>query len=212
MDLSLDQACLYAEQMSSAQEELLQEIFAYTSTHHAEPHMVSGPLQGLFLTMISKMIQPKRILEIGTLSGYSAICLAKGLKEDGILHTIEIREEDAQVAQSFISKSAWSKQIKVHTGNAHEIIDQLNEDWDLVFVDADKTGYETYYEKLITLLRSGSWMLFDNVFFHGQALEQDPKGKNAKAIAQFNKRIAQDERIEKLMIPLRDGLTLIRKK
>ncbi len=212
MALHLDQACLYAERMSSKQDELLLEIDAYTSANHAEPHMISGSLQGMFLTMVSKMISPKRILEIGTLSGYSALCLAKGLQEDGMLHTIEIREEDAQIAQSFIDKSQWTDKIKIHIGNAHEVIDQLNETWDLVFVDADKTGYEAYYEKLMIILSPGSWMLFDNVFFHGQALEENPKGKNAKAIAQFNQRIADDERIEKLMIPLRDGLTLVRVK
>lgn len=212
MALSLDQACLFSEQMSSKPEELLQEMHAYTATHHAEPHMISGPLQGMFLTMISKMIRPKKVLEIGTLSGYSAICLAKGLQGDGMLHSIEIREEDAETAKAFIEKSDYAAKIKIHVGNAHELIDQIKEDWDLVFVDADKTGYEAYYEKLITQIRSGCWIVFDNVFFHGQALEENPKGKNGKAISHFNQMIANDNRIEKLMIPLRDGLTIVLKK
>jgi predicted O-methyltransferase YrrM len=171
--------------------------------------MISGPLQGNLLTMISKMIQPKRVLEIGTFTGYSAICLAKGLQKEGSLHTIESRSTEAKVARAFFDKSMYKDQIILHEGDAKEIIQELKEPWDLVFVDADKTGYITYFEILIQNAKPGSWMLFDNVFFHGEVLKEKLTGKNAKAIDDFNNYISKDQRIEKLMMTIRDGLTLL---
>jgi predicted O-methyltransferase YrrM len=190
-------------------DDLLSEIHQYTLENHPESHMISGPLQGNLLTMVSRMIQPKRILEIGTFTGYSAICLAKGLKVDGFLHTVESRPSEAKVARAFFDKSKFKDQIILHEGDAKEVIKDLHESWDLVFVDADKTGYINYFDLLIQHAKSGSWMLFDNVFFHGEVLKEKLSGKNAKAIDEFNQYISKDQRVEKLMLTIRDGLTLL---
>ena len=179
---------------------------------HAQPHMMSGHLQGQFLEIISKLIRPKRILEIGTMVGYSSICLAKGLVEEGILHTIEMREQDAAIAKGNFIKAGLHEKIQVHVGDALEIIPKLNETWDLVFIDADKPGYIKYYELVKPRLRSGAVILADNVLFHGDVLQKEIKGKNAKAIHAFNEMLAADDEVEKIMLTLRDGLFLIRKK
>lgn len=202
----------YALQHSEQQDELLAEIHAYTLKHHPEAHMISGPLQGQLLTMLSQMIRPKRILEIGTFTGYSAICLAKGLTPDGLLHTIEKRAADAETASAFFARSPFAAQIRQHVGDAKELMCRLNEPWDLIFVDADKTGYMSYYELLVSAVSSGSWMIFDNVFFHGDVLKKPVTGKNGKAIHDFNQHVANDKRVEKLMLTIRDGLTVVRKK
>ena len=138
--------------------------------------MLSGHLQGKLLEMISCMIQPRRILEIGTFTGYSAFCLAKGLTDEGQLHTIELREEDAQTARSFFDRSAYAGQIISHTGNALDIIPKLDETWDLVFIDADKPAYIEYFNLVLPRLRKNGFILADNIFFHGQVLEENVKG------------------------------------
>lgn len=212
MDFILPIANDYALEHSSKQDPLLAEIQAWTMEHHPEAHMLSGPVQGILLTMLSQMIRPKRILEIGTFVGYSALCLAKGLAKDGILHTIEKREQDAEQAQSFFNKSAYAGKIMLHRGDGAAWIEQLKEDWDLVFVDADKTGYLEYFQSLITKVKPGTWLLFDNVLFHGEVLKENPTGKSAKAIAAFNEVIRNDERVDKLMLTVRDGITVLCKK
>jgi predicted O-methyltransferase YrrM len=209
MDLIHQLAHDYALKHSSPMDDLLSEIHQYTLENHPESHMISGPLQGNLLTMVSRMIQPKRILEIGTFTGYSAICLAKGLKVDGFLHTVESRPSEAKVAREFFDKSKFKDQIILHEGDAKEVIKDLHESWDLVFVDADKTGYINYFDLLIQHAKSGSWMLFDNVFFHGEVLKEKLSGKNAKAIDEFNQYVSKDQRVEKLMLTIRDGLTLL---
>jgi predicted O-methyltransferase YrrM len=140
MDLTLPQAQQYAERYTSPEDDLLREVAEYTYTHHPKAHMLSGHLQGKFLEMVSCMIQPKRVLEIGTFTGYSALCLAKGLAEGGILHTIELRKEEGDRAQAYFSRSKYAQQIILHIGQALDIIDELDETWDLVFIDADKEG------------------------------------------------------------------------
>ena len=209
MDLIHQLANEYALKHSSSMDELLSEIYQYTLENHPESHMISGPLQGNLLTMISRMIQPKSILEIGTFTGFSAICLAKGLQEDGRLLTIESRASEASVAKRFFDRSDFKEQILLQVGDAKEILMDLNESWDLVFVDADKTGYIDYFEMLMQHAKSGSWMLFDNVFFHGEVLKDKLTGKNAKAIDAFNEHVSKDPRVEKLMMTIRDGLTLL---
>lgn len=209
MDLIHQLANEYALKHSSPMDNLLSEIHQYTLENHPESHMVSGPLQGNLLTMISRMIQPKRILEIGTFTGYSAICLAKGLQENGILHTVECRASEAKVAKDFFERSSFKTQIILHEGDAKHVINELDEQWDLVFVDADKTGYIDYFETLMKRAKSGSWMLFDNVFFHGEVLKEKLTGKNAKAIDAFNEHVSKDKRVDKLMMTIRDGLTLL---
>lgn len=212
LELINPKAEVYAALFSTKEDAVLQQIAAETEQSHKQPHMLSGHLQGQFLEIISKLVQPKRILEVGTMVGYSSICLAKGLAVDGILHTIEMREADASIAQANFEKAGLQDRIQLHVGNALEIIPQLNETWDLVFIDADKTGYARYYELLKPRLRSGGLILADNVLFHGDVLEEEIKGKNGKAVHAFNELIAADEEVEKIMLTLRDGLFLIRKK
>jgi predicted O-methyltransferase YrrM len=173
--------------------------------------MLSGHLQGKLLEMISCMVKPKRILEIGTFTGYSALCLAKGLDKEGILHTIELRKEDASNAKSFFERSFLREKIILHIGEALRIIDELQEPWDLVFIDADKENYINYFNLVLPKLRVNGFILADNVLFHGQVLEEEIKGKNAKAIQAFNDFIVNRSDVEKLLLPVRDGLYVIRK-
>lgn len=211
-DLILPAAHIYAEQSSTSVDEVLQLIEENTRQFHPHAHMISGNLQGKLLEMISRMIAPQKILEIGTFTGFSAICLAKGLAHGGQLHTIEIRENDAQTAADYVKKAGLDNQIHIHVGNALEIIPNLGENWDLIFIDADKVNYIAYYELTLPLLKKDGWMLADNVFFHGQVLEAPVKGKNPKAIDDFNKHVAKDPRVEVVMLTIRDGISIIRKK
>jgi caffeoyl-CoA O-methyltransferase len=201
----------YAEKYSSPEDELLKEIADYTTRQHSEPHMLSGHLQGKLLEMVSHMVRPKRILEIGTFTGYSALCLAKGLQPDGLLHTIELREKDAAIARAYFDRSVYSNQIILHNGAAKDIIPTLQETWDLVFIDADKVSYTEYLELVLPDLRQNGFILADNIFFHGEVLEEPVKGKSAKAIQAFNEAVMKREDIDKMIITLRDGLYLLRK-
>jgi spermidine synthase len=201
----------YAKQYSSALEALLIDNESYTLSNHDHGHMHSGSVQGKFLQMLSMMIQPSRILEIGTFTGFSAICLAKGLSKGGQLHTIECRKADAVIAGQYFAKAGLSETIHLHIGNALDIIPALDETWDLVFIDADKVSYIDYYELTLPKLRSGGWIIADNVLFHGQVLEDPIKGKNAKSMQAFNEHVATDNRVEQVVLTIRDGLSLIRK-
>lgn len=212
MDIIQQEVNQYALLHSTQQDSLLDEIQKNTEEKHPEAHMLSGPLQGQFLSMISRMIKPKMILEIGSFVGYSALCLVKGLAEHGELHTIEKRENDALTAQSYFDRSEYKNQLRLHVGSATDIIADLNKDWDLIFVDADKTGYLGYFQSLIDKVKPGTWFLFDNVFFHGEVLKDSLVGKNSKAIHEFNEYIKNDSRVEKVMLTIRDGLTLLYKK
>lgn len=212
MDLVNLLAQAYSEKYTSSPEPALEELAARTYDTHPQSHMLSGKVQGRLLEMISAMLQPRRILEIGTFTGYSALCLAKGLSKDGLLHTIEVREEEAAVARSYFKLSVWKEQIILHLGNALEIIPGLNETWDLVFIDADKVHYVDYYRLVLPKLRPGGIILADNVLFHGEVLQESVKGKNAKAIQEFNDWVMQDDSVEKVLLTVRDGLYLIRKK
>ncbi|SDD23274.1 O-methyltransferase [Niabella drilacis] len=201
----------FALNFSTPPDPLRQEVEAYTRQNHAEPHMLSGPVQGKLLEMISHMIRPRRILEVGTFTGYSALCLAEGLTNDGELHTIEFREETAAIAHNFFQKSALYPKIKLHVGNALNIIPTLNESWDLVFIDADKPGYIDYFKLVLPAVRKNGFILADNIFFHGQVFTQVPKGKSAKAIKAFNDFVHHNDDIDKLVLTIRDGLYLLRK-
>ena len=201
----------YAVEFSSQEDDLLKEIAIYTRAQHPEYHMLSGHLQGKILEMISCMIRPHRILEIGTFTGYSGLCRAKGLENDGLLHTIELREKEAEIATGFFKKSNFNNRIILHTGNALEIIPKLDEIWDLVFIDADKSGYIEYFNLVLSKVRKNGFILADNIFFQGQVFEREVKGKNAKAIIAFNQFIQVRTDIDKMIITLRDGLFLIRK-
>jgi predicted O-methyltransferase YrrM len=202
----------YAEKYTSAQNNLLQEILDYTLKNHPSSNMISGHVQGQLLSLISKIIQPSRILEIGTFTGFSALCLAEGLNNDGLLYTLELRDADADTAQAYFNRSNYSNKIKLLRGNAIDLIPGLNEEWDLVFIDADKTGYINYYDLVLPALKPGGIILADNVLFHGEVLSEPIKGKNAIAIAAFNEHISKDHRIEHALLTVRDGLMMIRKK
>lgn len=225
----------YAELYTSKLNPLLQEIADYTEKHHPEAHMLSGPLQGKFLEIMSLLLRPRRVLEIGTFMGYSALCLAEGLTADGRLHTIELREEDADRAADYFRRANRQDRIILHRGNALAIIPVLDEVWDLVFIDADKMSYPEYYKLVLPRVRQGGLIIADNVLFHGQVLTaiapdgkidaglksgplasgslvQRVQGKSAKGIQAFNELIAADGTVERIMLTLRDGLFLIRKK
>lgn len=202
----------YASFHSSLLDPLLQQVLDFTTANHSHHHMLSGREQGLFLQFISGLQRPRRILEIGTFTGFSALCLAAGLIEDGELHTLELRPEDAGIAQAFFNQSPLVSKIKLHIGKAQQIIPTLGGHWDLVFIDADKTGYIDYYEMVLPQLSPNGIILADNVFFHGQVLEEKPANKSAKAIIAFNEHVKQDVRTEQVVLTIRDGLMLIRKK
>jgi predicted O-methyltransferase YrrM len=210
MDIVHPVAQAYAERFTSPEDALLKEVHEFTLQHHPKAHMLSGHLQGKLLEMISCMIRPKRVLEIGTFTGYSAICLAKGLRKGGELHTIELREADAAAAKRFFEKKS-AKKIILHIGDALKIIDELDENWDLVFIDADKVNYKEYFNRIFPKLRRKRFILVDNIFFHGEVFEAEVKGKNAKAVREFNEFIALRDDVEKLVLPIRDGLYLLRK-
>ena len=203
---------VYAKRYSTAEDSLLRSIAEETIASHPDPQMLSGHLQGKFLEIFSILLQPRFVLEIGTFTGYSALCLVKGVAAGGKLHTIELREETAAIASANFARSNENDKIILHTGNALAIIPGLSEQWDLVFIDADKTNYIQYYQLVLPHLRKGGIILADNVLFHGEVLEEPVKGKNAKAIQAFNEYIAKDESVERIMLTVRDGLFLIRKK
>ncbi len=211
MDIINPLAQAYAEKYSEAEDPLLEQISKETYDQHPQAHMLSGHIQGSFLSMISLIIRPMRILEVGTFTGYSAICLAKGLLKGGILHTIELREDDAATARQNFARANLTEQIILHTGNALSIIPALNEAWDLVFIDADKTNYIEYYKMILPSLKPGGIILADNVLFHGQVLENPVSGKNAKAIQAFNEYLETDKTVGKVLLTIRDGLFMIRK-
>ena len=212
MELVHPLAEAYAQQFTTPDNALLQSIQASTLLNHSHAHMISGPVQGQLLSFISGLIQPQYILEIGSFTGYSALCLANGLTDTGALHTIELRAADAETAALNFSKSTRNKQIHLHIGNAIEIIPSLNFEWDLVFIDADKTSYIDYYELIVPRLSKKGMIIADNVLFHGQVLENPVTGKNANAIQAFNEHVQADERTEQVLLTLRDGLVLIKKK
>ena len=210
MELINKKAEVYTQNFSSKEDALLTEV-AFFTNQHAHAQMLSGQVQGKILETLSCLLQPKRILEIGTFTGYSALCLVKGLHPDGVLHTIELREEEVRTARNFFSKSLQNNKIVLHAGKAVDIIPTLHEKWDIVFIDADKVGYIDYYELTLPNVKPNGLLIADNVLFHGEVLEENIKGKNAKAIHAFNEHVARDKRVEQVMLTVRDGLFLIRK-
>lgn len=200
----------YAVRFTSPVSETAQQLEQITAGH-AQAHMCSGPVQGAFLQLLSSLLQPNRIVEVGTFTGYSALCLAAGLQTGGRLHTIELREADAQTAMAHYAKAGLQETIVQHIGNALEILPTLAEIWDMAFIDADKTGYIEYYEMILPKLRPGGLLIADNVLFHGQVLAEPVTGKNAIAIDAFNRHVAADTRVRQVMLTVRDGLLLVQK-
>jgi caffeoyl-CoA O-methyltransferase len=202
----------YAEKFTSPESPALAALNRETNLKRGDAVMLSGHLQGQVLRMLSTMIQPKCILEIGTFTGYSAICLAQGLPAGGHLHTIEIDEELRDIAAQYIAKAGLQNIITQHIGVASEIISKLNESFDLVFIDADKSNYGLYYDLVFDKLRIGGYIIADNVLYGGEVvLPEHEQTKNGNAIFHFNQKIKADNRIEHLLLPVRDGLMIMRK-
>ncbi|MDR0725495.1 MAG: class I SAM-dependent methyltransferase [Prevotellaceae bacterium] len=204
----------YISAHSSPEDALLQELTRATHLHAMQARMLSGHVQGKFLELISKMISPSNILEIGTFTGYSAICLAKGLTGNGILHTIDINDELRYIAEDFISRSSVGDKIKLYTGDALTIIPQMDILFDLVFIDGDKREYSAYYNLVIEKVRQGGYIIADNVLWSGKILDENvkPKDKFTVELQKFNDLVQNDDRVENLLMPVRDGIMIVRVK
>ena len=198
---------------SQQEPKLLQDLTRETWQKVLAPRMLSGHFQGRVLSMISKLIHPKNILEIGTYTGYSAICLAEGMQKDGQLHTIDINEELYDFQRKYFNASGFGEQIVQHTGDALEIIPTLDVDFDLVFIDADKVNYPNYFNSILPKLKSGAVILSDNVLWTGKVIEElQPDDKDTEAILRYNTMLNADDRVETVLLPIRDGLTITRVK
>lgn len=201
----------YVEQHSQQEPELLQKLQRETFQKILQPRMLSGHFQGRVLSMLAKLIRPKSILEIGTYTGYSALCLAEGMQTEGNLYTIDKNEELEDFQRKYFDLSPWGKQIHQYVGNALEIIQQIDVEFDLVFIDADKQNYPNYFDIILPKIKSGGVILSDNVLWSGKIVESVKKGDNdTKALLLYNKKINEDPRVETVLLPIRDGLTVTR--
>ena len=202
----------YAEEHSTPESPLLQRINRDTHSKVMMPRMLSGHMQGRILSMISHMVRPKYILEIGTYTGYSAICLAEGLLDGGKIVTIDINEELEDMVRQYFDDAGITDMVEFRIGNAMDIVAQLKQMFDLVFIDADKVNYSNYYDLIIDKVRQGGYIIADNVLWSGKVVDKNAKpDKDTAALVEFNKKIQQDSRVENVMIPVRDGLMIIRK-
>ena len=203
----------YIEEHSTPQDDVLAELYRYTFLNAVNPRMIAGPIQGRFLEMISYMIRPMRILEIGTYTGYSAICLARGLKPDGKLTTIEINDELREISLSFFEKAGLSDKIELINGDARKILPGLNDPFDVIYIDGEKDQYPDYYPMAKKLLNTGGYMLADNVLWDGKVIDQKAgKDKSTQGILIFNKMVKEDPEVENLLLPLMDGVMIVSKK
>lgn len=203
----------YLQEHTDPEPDLLQELSRDTHVRLLNGRMVSGHVQGRLLVMLCRMIQPKKVLELGTFTGYSALCFAEGTAEDAQIHTIEINDELEDQARYWFSRSAYGHKIVLHIGDALEIIPTMDQDFDLAFIDSDKRDYKACYEAVLTKVRKGGFILVDNTLWGGKILtEIAPNDTQSLAIIEFNDYLANDSRVEKVLLPLRDGLTLIHKK
>lgn len=203
----------YVVQHSAREPELLQKLNRETNQKVLQPRMLSGHYQGRLLSMISKLVNPKNILEIGTYTGYSALCLAEGMKPDGILHTIDVNEELFDLQKKYFDASPYGSQLKQHLGEATEIIPGLKEKFDLVFIDADKPNYPAYFDLIMDKLKPGGVIISDNVLWSGKVVKPVKEDdESTKALLEYNRLLAEDERLETVMLPVRDGLTISRRK
>lgn len=206
-----EQVNTYLEAHSDEESSLLKRINRETYLKETMPHMLSGHYQGRVLAMLSKMINPNRILEIGTFTGYATLCLAEGLQDGGVLDTIDINEEQEERVLSYFEASPYRECIRYHIGDAVEVIPTLEGDFDLVFIDADKKRNLVYYEMLIDRVRKGGLILVDNVLWKGKVFNDNPDNQT-KQVMELNDTLAKDVRVEKLILPIRDGLFVLRKK
>ena len=201
----------YCQAHSTAPNAILQELERETHLKTLAPQMLSGPLQGQLLRMISYMIQPKCILEIGTFTGYASLCLAAGLTAEGQLHTIEANEELEYLIRKYIRKADMEQQIQLYIGDAKTLIPQMDQQFDLVFIDAGKQDNALYFELIIDKVRPGGYLLADNVLWSGKVADSQHQDRDTQVIRAFNQKVQQDPRVENVMLPLRDGLVILRK-
>ncbi len=202
----------YLESHASSEPDILKRLRKETFRKTTQPHMISGYQQGRLLSILSKMLQPKNILEIGTFTGYATLCLAEGLKKDGKIITLDVNQELAYLPRKYFEESVFSNQIDFRLQDARDFLADNKTLFDLVFIDADKENYVEYLSLIKPHLRSGSVVLFDNVLWYGKVLEENPKQKATQSIKELNSLIAQDEDFENLILPLRDGVNLMRMK
>lgn len=201
----------YLEENSEQEPALLQELNRETHLRVLQPRMLSGHYQGRVLSLLSKLIRPKTVLEIGTFTGYATLCLAEGLRQDGVLHTIDVNEELCEMQRKYFDRSGKGSQIVQHLGEAQQIIPTIAERWDLVFIDADKRNYPLYFDLIIERMNPGGVILSDNVLWSGKVLEEMPKNdKKTQIILEYNRKLQQDPRVETVVLPIRDGLTISR--
>ena len=201
----------YIENHSQKEPELLAKLNRETHQKILQPRMLSGHFQGRVLSMLSKLIRPMHILEIGTYTGYATLCLCEGLQQDGTMDTIDINEELATIQQKYFDLSPWKNQIQQHIGDAIEIIPTLEKKYDLVFIDADKENYLNYFDLIVQKMNAGGIILSDNVLWSGKVLETpDPRDLSTNILLEYNKKINQDPRVETVLLPIRDGLTVSR--
>ena len=211
----MDKLDQYIEAMSSPQTELLHELERETYLRVINPRMISGHIQGKLLEMLVRMLRPRRILEIGTFTGYSALSIARGLADDAILDTIEVDDELEDIAAKYFEKSEYGHRIRQHIGSALNVVPTLGEVYDMVFIDGDKREYPAYYNMLMEggYVRSGSIMLADNILWYGKVAEPIARNdKHTEAIVEFNRMVCADERVDNVIVPIRDGINLIRVK
>lgn len=202
----------YLEAHASSEPEILKKLRRETFQKTTQPHMISGYQQGRLLTIISKMMQPKNVLEIGTFTGYATLCLATGLSKDGKITTLDVNEDLAYLPQKYFSESEYSEQIYFKLQDAKDFLKETEEVFDLVFIDADKDNYAEYFRLIKPHTKSGSVILFDNVLWYGKVLEENPKQRSTQVIKELNDLIAKDEDFENLILPLRDGVNFLRRK
>lgn len=203
----------YALAHSQEESVVLKKVNRETHAKVMQPRMLSGHMQGNFLSMISHMIAPKQILEIGTYTGYSAICLAQGLQPGGVLHTIDVNEELEKMVRNNFKEAQLESTIQYHLGDAMQVIPTLPGTFDIIFIDADKKNYANYYDLVFDRVRSGGYIIADNVLWSGKILDLEKnKDQDTKLIDAFNKKVHADDRVEEMLVPLRDGLMIARKK
>ena len=198
----------YAEEFTSEESEILQQIRRECEQNRSDSSMLSGFFQGRVLSMFSNMIRPRRVLEIGTYLGYSALCFAEGLAEGGKVITLDVQEDTNKMARAFAARTEYADRIDFRLGNAAEIIPQLDETFDLVFIDADKPNYSNYYNLVFDKVRPGGFIIADNVLWSGKVL-LDEKDENTRALHEFNRMVLADERVSNVLLPIRDGLMVI---
>ena len=206
-----DKTLEYCAAYTSDVDVVLKELERETHLRTISPQMLSGPYQGMLLRFISMMIRPRRALEIGTFTGYSTLCIAEGLAKDGLLHTIEINDELAPLIRKYVQKAGQEEKIRLHFGDAAVIIPTLDETFDLVFLDAGKLDYPLHYELALAKTRHGGFLLADNVLWDGKVAGGDEKDETARALRAFNNMVQNDPRVENILLPVRDGVMLIRK-